>query len=136
MSSGGSCRATVEARRPRGCRGPAPRTARIDGRRFAGVTNSTEGEVGSTTIFTYHQEDGTVWADYAGGAVRKGFLVGTRTGDTLEFRYSHLNVTGETASGKCTSTIEVLADGRLRFHESWAWESRPGTGTSVVEEIG
>lgn len=110
------------------------KTVRIDGRRFAGVTNSAEGEVDSSTIFNYHQEGETVWADYAGGSVRKGFLVGTRSDDTLAFRYSHLNVTGETASGKCTSKIEVLADGRARFHESWAWESRPGTGTSVVEE--
>ena len=113
---------------PRTPRGPYGSTG-------AGVSNSTEGEVGSTTIFTYHQEDETVWAEYAGGVVRKGFLVGTRTDDTLQFRYSHLNVTGETASGRCTSTIEVLSDGRVRFHESWAWESRPGTGTSVVEEV-
>lgn len=112
-----------------------PRTVRIDGRRFAGVTNSAGGEVGSGTVFTYHQEGGTVWADYGGGAVRKGFLVGTRTGGTLDFRYSHLGVTGGTAGGRCTSEIEVLADGRVRLHESWAWESRPGTGTSVVEEI-
>lgn len=112
------------------------KTVPIDGRRFAGVANTAEGEVGSTTIFTYHQEGGTVWADYAGGAVCRGFLVGTRTDDTLAFRYTHLNVTGETASGRCSSTIEVLTDGRVRLHESWAWESRPGTGTSVVEETG
>ncbi|MUN64911.1 hypothetical protein GMA12_17490 [Kocuria sediminis] len=115
---------------------PTSKTVRIDGRRFTGASNTAEGEVGSTTIFTYHQEGGTVWADYAGGAVRKGFLVGTRTDDTLTFRYTHLNVTGETASGRCISKIEVLADGRVRFHESWAWESRTGTGTSVVEETG
>lgn len=112
-----------------------PRTARIDGRRFAGVSNSAAGEVGSTTVFTYHQEGDAIWADYAGGAVRRGFLVGTRTDDTLEFRYAHLDATGGTAGGQCTSRIEVLADGRVRFHESWAWESRAGTGTSVVEEI-
>ncbi len=114
----------------------ASKTVRIDGRRFTGVTNSADGEVDSTTIFNYHQEGGMTWADYAGGAVRKGFLVGTRTDDTLAFRYAHLNLTGETASGKCTSKIEVLADGRVRFNETWAWESRTGTGSSVVEETG
>lgn len=111
------------------------KTVRIDGRRFAGVSNSADGEVGSRTVFTYHQEGGTVWADYGGGAVRKGFLVGARTGDILEFRYSHLGATGGTSGGRCTSQIELLADGRVRLHESWAWETRPGTGTSVVEEI-
>jgi hypothetical protein len=28
----------------------------------------------------------------------------------------------------------VLPDGRLRLRETWAWESREGTGTSVLEE--
>ncbi|HEX6695483.1 MAG TPA: hypothetical protein VF080_01770 [Solirubrobacteraceae bacterium] len=27
------------------------------------------------------------------------------------------------------------ADGRLRLHETWAWDSQAGSGTSVVEEI-
>jgi truncated hemoglobin YjbI len=31
--------------------------------------------------------------------------------------------------------IELLPDGRLRSHETWAWESRDGTGTSVIEEV-
>lgn len=110
-------------------------TVSLDGRRFAGVTNSPEGEVGSSTVFTYHQEGEMIWADYAGGEVRKGFLVGTRTQGTLEFRYAHLNMSGETANGVCASRIEVLADGRLRLHESWSWESRAGIGSSVVEEI-
>jgi hypothetical protein len=26
-------------------------------------------------------------------------------------------------------------DGRLRLHETWAWDSQPGSGTSVVEEV-
>ena len=56
-------------------------------------------------------------------------------GDTLRFRYAHVRPDGETATGRCESTIETLADGRLRLHETWAWESREGTGTSVVEEV-
>jgi hypothetical protein len=42
---------------------------------------------------------------------------------------------GTTATGRCESRIEALADGRLRLHETWAWESQEGAGTSVVEEI-
>jgi hypothetical protein len=33
------------------------------------------------------------------------------------------------------STITTLPDGRLRMDETWQWESRPGSGTSAVEEV-
>ncbi|MFF0990826.1 hypothetical protein [Kocuria nitroreducens] len=114
----------------------APETVVLDGRTFVGVSNAADGDVGADTVFAYRQEGDLVWAEYAGGSVRKGFLVGTRTGDALNFRYSHLDSAGETAGGACTSRIEVLGDGRVRLHETWAWESRPGTGRSVVEERG
>lgn len=106
----------------------------LDRRVFIGVSNSADGEVSPETRFSYRQQDEVVWADYRGGDVIHGHLVGTRTGDRLVFRYVHLNTGGETAAGRCTSHIEVLPDGRLRLHEEWAWESRPGTGTSVVEQ--
>lgn len=108
--------------------------ASLDGRTFAGVSNSGSGEVGSATEFSYHQDRDVVWAEYSGGAVIRGYLVGTRDGASLAFRYTHLNSGGQTAGGVCESRIEVLEDGRLRLHETWAWESRAGTGSSIVEE--
>jgi hypothetical protein len=111
------------------------RNLNVDGRRFRDVTTLPGGDVGPGTRLDYHEEtDGTVWARYAGGAVRLGFLVGQRRGEVLTFRYVHVTSAGETASGHCRSTIEVLADGRQRLHETWAWDSQPGDGTSVVEE--
>jgi hypothetical protein len=108
----------------------------LDGRTLAGVSNTGPGDVGATTLFHYHEAGGAVWAEYAGGAVRRGYLVGTREGDRLDFRYVHLADDGATASGHCTSRVEVLADGRVRLHEDWEWESRAGSGHSVVEEVG
>lgn len=108
-------------------------SAPLDGRTFVAVETSGPGDVDSATVFRYHERDGAVWADYAGGAVRRGYLVGTRDGDRLDFRYVHLDTAGATASGRCTSRIEALPDGRVRMHETWAWESRSGSGTSVVE---
>ena len=106
----------------------------MDGRTFVGVTNSASGEVGDDTVFHYREHDGAVWAEYSGGSVVRGYLVGTRTGDDLDFRYVHLSAGGTTASGRCTGRLQVLVDGRIRSHETWAWESRDGSGTSVVEE--
>lgn len=107
----------------------------VDGRRLAGVANTGDGEVGRATVFDYHETDGLVWAEYGGGAVRLGRLVGTRDGDVLRFRYVHVAEDGSTSSGRCEARLELLPDGRIRSHEDWCWESRPGAGTSIVEEL-
>ena len=55
---------------------------------------SAGGEASAATVFEYHERDSLVWASYQGGSVRLGFLVGTRAGDSLDFRYSQLNDQG------------------------------------------
>lgn len=107
----------------------------LDGRTFAGVHNTAAGEVGPATRFEYRERDDVVWAAYAGGEIVRGYLVGTRDGDRIDFRYVHLAESGETAGGRCTSRIVTLPDGRMRLHEQWWWESRSGSGESVVEEV-
>ena len=107
----------------------------LEGRVFADVTDEHAGDVGGDTRFEYHQDGDLVWARYHGGSVRLGFLVGTRTGDALHFRYAHVTGDGETAAGNCVSTLHLLPDGRLECHEKWAWDSRPGAGSSVVREV-
>jgi len=107
----------------------------LEGRRFRVAEMSDSAEAGTDTVFEYHEQDGVIWARYQGGAVRLGFVVGTRSGDRLEFRYSQVNESGETSNGRCSSTVSALPDGRLRLNETWAWESKPGAGTSANEEI-
>lgn len=107
----------------------------LNGRRFRSVGEVAGGEVGTDTVFDYEQVGDLVWATYRGGSVRLGFLVGTRAGDVIDFRYSQVNAAGESSNGHCRSSIQVLDDGRLRLYETWQWESRPGEGTSVVEEV-
>ncbi|SHK05180.1 hypothetical protein SAMN05443637_102161 [Pseudonocardia thermophila] len=106
----------------------------LDGRTFVGVSNTGDGEVDTATVFTYHERDGLVWAEYAGGGIRLGRLAGTRTGDELDFRYVHVSTDLSTSSGHCHAWLELLPDGRIRSNEEWEWESRPGSGRSVVEE--
>ena len=114
---------------------PGSSAPSLDGRRFRVVEMGAPGEADTATVFEYHERDGLVWARYQGGAVRLGFLVGKRHGDSLEFRYSQLNDQGETSNGRCSTTISVLSDGRLRLAEEWEWESKRGAGTSAAEEI-
>ncbi|MFB7654825.1 MULTISPECIES: hypothetical protein [unclassified Streptomyces] len=110
-------------------------TRSLHGLVLAPVADQAPGQVGTRTRFTYHERDGAVWADYAGGDVVRGHLVGTRAGDRLDFRYVQLRTDGSTASGHCVSTVVELPDGQVRLEESWEWESRPGSGTSVVEQV-
>jgi hypothetical protein len=104
---------------------------------FVPVSNTDNGEVGSSTVFHYRQAGGVVWATYEGGGVRFGTLIAT-VGEAgrLDVRYSHVNRGGELMTGSCKSTPEVLPDGRLRLHERWQWTSGDGSrGESIVEEV-
>ncbi|WP_338676189.1 hypothetical protein V1460_26845 [Streptomyces sp. SCSIO 30461] len=107
----------------------------LDGLVLAPAADQAPGQVGTRTRFAYHELDGRIWADYAGGDVVRGHLVGTRDGDRLDFRYVQLKGDGTTSSGHCVSTVVQLPDGRVRLEEAWEWESEEGRGTSVVEEL-
>lgn len=116
-------------------RGSAPPYRSLDGLVLVPVADQAPGQVGTRTRFTYHEKDGEIWADYAGGDVVRGHLVGTRKSDRLDFRYVQLKRDGSTSSGHCVSRVVELADGRVRLEETWEWESRAGSGTSVVEQL-
>lgn len=108
-----------------------------NGRIFRSASNSSKGEVDPRTIFRYHQQGDMIWAEYAGGKIRFGQIVGVvLPNDQLELRYQHINEDGELMTGICLSTPEVLPDGRLRLHEAWQWTCGDcASGESVVEEI-
>ncbi|MFF4352307.1 hypothetical protein [Streptomyces sp. NPDC001530] len=107
----------------------------LDGLVLAPVADQAPGQVGTRTRFTYHEKDGEIWAEYAGGDVVRGHLVGTREGDRLDFRYVQLKRDGSTSSGHCVSLVVELPGGRVRLEETWEWESQTGSGTSIVEQV-
>ncbi|QJW89661.1 n-acetylglutamate synthase [Spirosoma taeanense] len=108
-----------------------------DGKTFRSVTNTANGEVNEETLFHYRQQGQIVWAEYAGGAIVKGFIIATVQADnSLDMRYEHVNAQGLLMTGSCRSTPERLPDGRLRLYERWQWTSGEGSsGESIVEEI-
>ncbi|WP_328539247.1 hypothetical protein [Streptomyces sp. NBC_00344] len=110
-------------------------TRSLDGLVLSPVTDQAPGQVGARTRFAYHEQDGRIWAEYDGGDIAHGRLVGTREGDRLDFRYVQLTREGMTSSGHCVSVVAELPDGRIRLEEAWEWESRQGAGTSAVEEL-
>lgn len=109
-----------------------------NGRIFQSVENTANGEVSAATTFRYHQDRNTIWADYQGGSIVRGHLIATRdeSSNVLNLCYHHINTAGEMMTGKCVSTPEILADGRIRLHEKWQWTSGDcSSGTSIVEEV-
>lgn len=108
-----------------------------DGRVFRTVANAESGEVTADTLFHYHQDGDLVWAEYAGGGVRKGQLLAVADDQgRLDMRYQHVNGAGELMTGVCRSTPEVLPDGRYRVHEEWRWTCGAlDSGSSVIEQV-
>ncbi|HHH49376.1 MAG TPA: n-acetylglutamate synthase [Saprospiraceae bacterium] len=106
-------------------------------KKFSSIKSIGTGEVDATTIFHYRQEGNTVWATYKGGAIRMGTLLAqVDTDGKLNMIYQQLNTTGEFRTGKCISTPEILADGRIRLHEVWQWTNGDlSKGESIIEEI-
>jgi hypothetical protein len=101
---------------------------------FVSATAAT-GVVDSDTRLHFTQKGSRVAARYDGGAVARGWLVGSLAGSELVFRYVQREVTGAIHSGHSIAPVERRPDGRLRMVEHFTWSSRPGSGTNVFDEV-
>lgn len=107
------------------------------GRKFAGISNTPNGQVSGETVFAYSQHDNTLTATYSGGTIKEGHMTGlVHEDNSLHFAYHHIDTDGRLKSGFCHSTPELLPDGRIRLHEKWEWTyGGEGNGASVLEEV-
>lgn len=103
---------------------------------FRPVSNSDNGETSGETLFRYKQENGILTADYSGGKIIKGHLMGlVDEKGVISMRYHQVNLQGELMTGECLSTPEIMANGKIRLHETWQWTSGDRSrGESVIEE--
>jgi hypothetical protein len=91
---------------------------------FKSTGNTDNGEVDGETLFYYHQDKEILWAEYSGGLIKKGFLVGlVKQNGELEFCYEHVNNVNEIKTGKCNSTPKILENGLIELSEKWEWTS-------------
>jgi hypothetical protein len=108
--------------------------ADYDGRAFW-PTGSLPPPDGRPPIGRYHQDGDVVWAEFSGGQVRAGRLVGTvRADGTIDAAYCLVPTEGPPAAAMCVSTPTVLADGRIRLTEHWH-RLDGSSGVSHLEEI-
>jgi GNAT superfamily N-acetyltransferase len=107
-----------------------------DGRFFVPKVNTENGEVDKRTVFAYRQTGDMVSAEYSGGDIIKGCLLGTVTENgELDFHYQHINADKQVRIGKCHSVPHILDNGKLELHEEWQWlNGDTSRGSSVVVE--
>lgn len=103
---------------------------------FKPIQNSDNGETSEETLFLYKQEGNILTAEYAGGKIIKGHLIGlVDQQGCIQMRYHQINDQGEIMTGRCISTPEILPNGKVRLHESWEWTSGDcSKGQSIIEE--
>ena len=102
-----------------------------DGRRFRAAGG------GDGTVARWRQEGDLVWAEFAGGEVRRGAIAGTCAADgTLRLVYSMVLAGGELVAGRTRTTPQRDAAGRLVLREEWErYAPHAATGTSYLEEV-
>ena len=108
----------------------------LDDTCFCVAATAQDGVVNASTRLHFTQRGQRVLGRYCGGAIRRGYLVGTLVGDSLRFRYAQTeSADGHVHGGSSACHLEVLPDGRLRLHEHFVWETRSGKGTNIFDQV-
>jgi hypothetical protein len=108
----------------------------LDRKTFRIVANDGSGaEANEETVFHFRQDGNVAHADYFGGGVQVGKLLGIISGGTLIRRYVQVNWQGEFQSGRSTVAIEQTPGGKLRLIDTWTWEDGRGSGRCIFEEM-
>lgn len=107
-----------------------------NGKSFVPLVNTENGEVDSNTVFFYHQNGNDFNADYSGGDIKKGYMIGKVSNNgEIDFYYEHLNIDDEVRVGRCHSVPSINGDGKIELHEEWQWLNGDcSSGKSIVVE--
>lgn len=109
----------------------------LDGRKFIHKKNPENGQVSGQTVFTYHQDGALLWAEYSGGEILNGSLVGmvVKNGE-IDLVYQHVDHRMQIKTGKCHSVPMILEDGKIGLAERWEWTSGDHSkGESLLVEV-
>ncbi|MDN5199784.1 hypothetical protein QQ008_00380 [Fulvivirgaceae bacterium BMA10] len=100
------------------------------------VETAPNGVVNLDTIFTFSQQDGIVSAEYAGGKIQKGFLIGSLMENHLTFSYCQLQTNGKLDNGSSSCELKKMENGKIQMIENFQWATRENQhGTNVFQEL-
>ena len=105
-------------------------------KKFRPISNTENSETSNETLFHYKQVGTILTAEYSGGKIKQGHLIGlVEPTGIIEMRYHQINENDELMTGICISKPEILENGKIRLHENWEWTSGDKSkGTSTIEE--
>jgi len=105
----------------------------LDGKRMNVVKTADNGVVNHETEFLFNQTESVVNAKYAGGLVKRGFLVGKIKQNQLQFKYAQEHEDGNIAGGESLCDISIEKNGKIILVENFDWEQ--GRGRNVFQEL-
>lgn len=99
------------------------------------VETDPNGVINEHTIFTFEQDEDIVYAQYVGGEIIRGQLIGRITDDKLHFRYCQIDTDGNLDGGESYCDLQYSDDGLIQIIENFQWESRDEQGRNVIQEM-
>ena len=112
-------------------------TFSLDNRIFVPVENSENGVVNGKTRFHFWQDGIVFYADYFGGDIREGHIIGKFAEDgTGDLLYHCLTTDRHLKAGKAKAIFSEMPDNRLAFDLDWEWINGDHSwGQSRYEEV-
>jgi len=109
----------------------------LDNRVFVPVENSENGVASGKTRFHFWQDGMVFYADYFGGDVREGHIIGKFAEDgTGDLLYHCLTTDKHLKAGKAKAVFSHTDDKRLAFDLDWEWITGDQSwGQSRYEEL-
>jgi hypothetical protein len=106
----------------------------LDGVEMYVSSTAAGGVVGAGTRLRFQQRGARLLGRYAGGAIRRGCLVGRVSGASVVFRYAQVEASGQVHAGRSVCDVLRTDSGTLRLVERFAWTTREGRGTNTFDE--
>ena len=88
---------------------------------FSLLENSENGKVNSDTQFNYKQDENLVTADYFGGPIKYGKIIGHLNKNKLDMLYQCITTENELKAGKAIAEINLTEEGKMKLKLNWQW---------------
>ena len=94
----------------------------LKGKTFRAVSNTAHGSINTDTKMHFTSDKGVVAAEYRGGTIVTGHVLGKRINETeMDLVYLSATISGEVKAGKAHAKFSRGEDRKLHMHMDWQW---------------